>query len=387
MARPYDRRRYINTGGGGIDLSTLFGEAGGASVTPVEPGNVPYTDPTFDARTQVRFKPEHPILNVLSGFKGTGRANALNTEQIVNAAADAQQTAALKERQANQSAIQLKALATENFIKHTGVLPEERPDLYKRYVSEYATKLMGLGEAETEEATAKAKTGKTVEEQTGTTLEQTFPERLAASKLQSMAAKNVANTAVTATRGGFGREAAAQELLDTQQQERIAAEPMLHELEMAKEANVVMPHGVYNKLTGKFIPFPASLLQTTPAFQNALGIQSPVGQVVDYDPVLGQNIIRKSGAAVKQPVGVQSTSSGITAKPITLPVAPSGSQFKLSDMYNPVAIGKQIGSGVKTIGNAATDAVDTLNYLRELLRRRKLQFGDTTIDFSKGSLY
>src|SRR5205814_5371396 len=176
-------------GGGGFDWGQFFSNIGGGSVEPVEPGDVPYTDPTFDARTQVRFKPQHPVLNFLSGGRGTAEANQLNTGQILGAAQDAQETVVQKERLANASAIALKQHATEKFINTTGVLPEDRPDLYTNYVKGYAAKLMGLGEAETQAKTEAEKTKGIEASQEGQIATSTFPFRQTAANLKALGEK------------------------------------------------------------------------------------------------------------------------------------------------------------------------------------------------------
>src|ERR1044071_5340311 len=111
MSRP---RRQSVLGGIDVDLGGILGAAGGDEVSPVAPGDVPFTDSSFDARTQVRFKPTHPILNLLSGGEGSTLANRLNIQQALTGPEDARVIQRAKQLTDINRESALKQRATES---------------------------------------------------------------------------------------------------------------------------------------------------------------------------------------------------------------------------------------------------------------------------------
>jgi len=78
---PRNPRRF--TGRAQIDLGAMFGAADGGGVVPMEPGDVPFDDSTFDANTQTRFKPKSVFKDFLSGGQASALANEMNNAQIL----------------------------------------------------------------------------------------------------------------------------------------------------------------------------------------------------------------------------------------------------------------------------------------------------------------
>lgn len=66
----------------GAILSAIGGVEGGG-VEAIPPSDVPHDDPSFDARTQTRFKPKSGAKDFLSGGRATRTASNLNAQQIL----------------------------------------------------------------------------------------------------------------------------------------------------------------------------------------------------------------------------------------------------------------------------------------------------------------
>jgi hypothetical protein len=119
-----DNRKF--KGRAQFDLSQLGDALGGSEVTPMDPSEVPFDDATFDARTQVRFKPKHKFANFFSGGEGSKLANELNTQQILKELETKQRLASAIQEM--QEADKIK-IAGEDRYYFGSAIPEKRPAL------------------------------------------------------------------------------------------------------------------------------------------------------------------------------------------------------------------------------------------------------------------
>lgn len=131
--------RFTASGGNkyrGALGSLLSGLTGADELTPVAPEDVPYSDSSFDANTQQRFKPAHPVLDALfNQGKAGDLASQTNIQQIIADKGAARQlatekasTSILTDRAKQMAEIENQKIL-DLFQKKT---PLEQADLLKR---------------------------------------------------------------------------------------------------------------------------------------------------------------------------------------------------------------------------------------------------------------